>query len=223
MKKYIYIIVVLFGFVSLSSCTDLVGTFEDFQGNGEINYVGKIDSLKVHEGLHKIQFEGFLYYAETAKEVIIKWNDKQYTQSLEGYEKTDTLRILLEDLREDLYVFDVYTVDGKGNRSIITTIQANVYGDEFISVQNPVIYTYTFNGPSNLTLMWNEIPKLMQVLLEYTDLNGEKQTIVVLPFTMQTDISDIQIGTSVKITTCIKPNEDALEYIQLPPQYVEVE
>lgn len=179
MKKMRYIIVLLCVSITLFSCTDLVGTFEKFQENGEINYVGKIDSLKVHEGLHKIQFEGFLYYAETATDVIIKWDDQQYTQSLEGYGKTDVLEILLEDLEEDLYVFNVYTVDKNNNRSIVTTLQANVYGDKFIAAQNPVLYTYTSNGTGGFTLMWNEIPTLMQVLLEYTNHDGDKRTVVV--------------------------------------------
>ncbi|GCB33373.1 hypothetical protein KGMB02408_03180 [Bacteroides faecalis] len=219
MKKMRYIIVLLCVSITLFSCTDLVGTFEKFQENGEINYVGKIDSLKVHEGLHKIQFEGFLYYAETATDVIIKWDDQQYTQSLEGYGKTDVLEILLEDLEEDLYVFNVYTVDKNNNRSIVTTLQANVYGDKFIAAQNPVLYTYTSNGTGGFTLMWNEIPTLMQVLLEYTNHDGDKRTVVVPAFTMQTEIADIQPDTQLKITTCVKPNKDALEYISLPPKY----
>ena len=204
-------IVLLCVFVTLLSCTDLVGTFEKFQGDGEINYVGKIDSLKVHEG--------FLYYAETATDIIIKWDDQQYTQSLEGYAKTDVLEILLEDLEEDLYVFDVYTVDKNNNRSIVTTLQANVYGDKFIAAQNPVAYTYASNGEGGFILMWNEIPTLMQVLLEYTNRDGDKQTVVVPAFTMQTEIPDIQPDTQLKITTCVKPNKDALEYISLPPKY----
>ncbi len=219
MKKYIYIVVVLFEFVFLSSCTDLVGTFEDFQGDGEIIYVGKIDSLKVHEGLHKIQLEGYLYYAETAEEVIVKWNDQQYSQSLEGYEKTDTLKILLDNLEEDLYVFDIYTVDKKQNRSIITTIQANVYGDKFIAAQNPVTYTYTLNEDGSVTFTWNEISKLMKVSLDYVDVSGKEKAIVVPFSTITTEIPDIQMANGVKITTWIKPNEDALEYISLPAKY----
>ena len=219
MRKIECIAAFILGVVSLCSCTDLVGTFEDFQGNGEISYAGKIDSLKVREGLHKIQFEGYLYYAETAKEVIIKWNDQQYVRSLEGYAKTDTLRILLEDLEEDLYVFDIYTVDKDNNRSIVTTIQANVYGDKFISAQNPVAYTYTLNGSGGVTLVWSEIAKLEQVLLEYVNQDGEEKSVVVPAFTMQTELLDIRLDNGVKITTWVKPNENALEYIALPTEY----
>ena len=214
-----HVIATLFGFLALCSCTDLVGTFKDFQGDGEIVYAGKVDSIKVHEGLHRIQFEGLLYYAAGAKEVVIEWDDQRYTHSLEGYSKTDKLEILLEDMEEDLYVFDIYTLDQEGNRSIVTTIQADVYGDRFIAAQNPVAYTYVPTVENCFMLTWSEVPELMEVRLEYTDVEGTQREIVVEPFTMQTEVANIRSGTSLKITTWIKPNEEALEYIPLEPVY----
>ena len=135
-KYFSYLLVIWM--IGLSSCTDLVDTFKDFQGDGEIPYAGKIDSLIVREGLHKLQFEGYMYYAGTAEELVIEWEDQQKTVSLEGYSKTDRLKVLLDNLEEKLYVFKVYTLDRDQNRSIITTLQANAHGDKFISAQMPV-------------------------------------------------------------------------------------
>ena len=53
-KYFSYLLVIWM--IGLSSCTDLVDTFKDFQGDGEIPYAGKIDSLIVREGLHKLQY-----------------------------------------------------------------------------------------------------------------------------------------------------------------------
>lgn len=74
-KYFSYLLVIWM--IGLSSCTDLVDTFKDFQGDGEIPYAGKIDSLIVREGLHKLQFEGYMYYAGTAEELVIEWEDQQ--------------------------------------------------------------------------------------------------------------------------------------------------
>ena len=41
-KYFSYLLVIWM--IGLSSCTDLVDTFKDFQGDGEIPYAGKIDS-----------------------------------------------------------------------------------------------------------------------------------------------------------------------------------
>ncbi|MDD3036548.1 DUF4998 domain-containing protein [Bacteroides sp.] len=203
----------------LSSCTDLTGTFEDFQGDGEITYSGKIDSLVIKEGLNKIQVEGFLYYAGTAKEAVIQWEDQQKIVSLDGYSKNDRLAVLVDNLKEGLYVFKVFTLDKDKNRSVISTLQANVYGEKFIAAQNPVSYTATFTERNTVEIEWADIPKLSKAVLEYTDNQDNLQQIDILPENAKTVIYKFKPGTSLKITTYVKPSEKALEYIPLKPEY----
>ena len=80
-------------------------------------------------------------------------------------------------------------------------------------------YTYVPTAENCFMLTWSEVPELMEVRLEYTDVEGTQQEVVVEPFTMQTEVANIRPGTSLKITTWIKPNEEALEYISLEPVY----
>ncbi len=219
MEKMRYIIVLLCLSVAMFSCTDLIGTFEEWQGDGEINYTGKIDSLKVREGLHRIQFEGFLYYAETAKEVVIEWNDQKEVFSLEGYSKTDKLEVLLDDLEEDLYVFKVYTLDQSKTKSVVTTIQANVHGERFIAAQNPVLYSASFTESNAVEIIWRDMPRLARVVLDYIDNEGNPQQITVTKGNTVTSISGFKPGSQLKITTQVKPNEEAYEYIPIEPKY----
>ena len=216
-KYFSYLLVIWM--IGLSSCTDLVDTFKDFQGDGEIPYAGKIDSLIVREGLHKLQFEGYMYYAGTAEELVIEWEDQQKTVSLEGYSKTDRLKVLLDNLEEKLYVFKVYTLDRDQNRSIITTLQANAHGDKFISAQMPVSYSITFTESNVVEIAWSDISKLSQVVLEYTDNKGQQQEIIVTKGNTVTSIYKFKLGSELKITTQVKPNEKGLEFIPLTPSY----
>lgn len=207
---------------SLSSCTDLVGTFQDFQGEGEIPYAGKIDSLIIREGLHKLQFEGYMYYAGTAEDLVIEWKDQQKLVSLEGYSKKDRLKVLIDDLEEGLYVFKVYTLDKDKNRSVITTLQANVHGDKFISAQMPVPYSITFTEGNVVEITWGEISKLSRVVLEYTDYKDQQQQIIVTTGNTMTPIYKFKPGSILKITTQVKPNEKGLEYISITPSHYEL-
>lgn len=216
--KYFSYLLVIWA-IGLSSCTDLVDTFKDFQGDGEIAYAGKIDSLIIREGLNKLQFEGFMYYAGTAEELVIEWEDQQKRVSLEGYSKTDRLKVLLDNLEEKLYVFKVYTLDRAQNRSVITTLQANAHGDKFISAQMPVPYAITFTESNVVEIAWSDIPKLSRVILEYTDNRDEKQQIIVTKGNTVTSIYKFKPGSMLKITTEVKPNDKALEFISLTPNY----
>lgn len=220
MKNFSFLLCIFM--MSLSSCTDLVGTFKDFQGDGEIPYAGKIDSLIVREGLHKLQFEGFMYYAGTAQELVIEWEDQQKIVSLEGYTKTDRLKVLLDDLEERLYVFKVYTRDKDKNRSVITTLQANVHGEKFISAQMPVPYTITFTESNVVEIAWAEISKLSRVVIEYTDNKDKQQQIIVTSGNTVTPIYKFKPGSVMKITTQVKPNARALEYIAIEPSYYDL-
>ncbi len=205
--------------MGLSSCTDLVGTFKDFQGDGEIPYAGKIDSLIVREGLHRVQIEGLLHYAGTAKELVIEWNDQQKKESLEGYSKMDRLTVPIDDLDENLYLFNIYTLDKDKNRSVVTVLQANAHGDKFISAQSSVPYTITFTESNIVEIAWQEIPNLSQVILEYTDNMDKQQQVMVTKGNTVTSIYKFKLGTTLKITTQVKPNEKALEYISIKPEY----
>lgn len=209
----------LVGIAGLTSCTDLTGTFKDFQGDGEITYSGKIDSLIIKEGLNKIQVEGFLYYAGTAKEAVVEWADQQKIVSLEGYSKNDRLAILIDDLAEGLYVFKIYTLDKDQNRSVISTLQANVFGEKFIAAQHPVGYSATFTERNTVEIEWTDIPKMSKATLEYTDAQNNLQQMEIVPGNAKTVIYPFKPGSSLKITTYVKPSEKALEYIPLEPEY----
>lgn len=205
--------------IYLSSCTDLTDTFKEFQGDGEISYSGKLDSIVIREGYQKVQLEGFLYYARTAKELVINWNGQQKIVDIANSPKDEKLKVLIDNLEENVYVFNIYTLDKDKNRSVITTIQANAYGDKFISAQNKIGYTAEATERNTVEIQWAEISRLSRIILDYTDREGNNQQIIVNPGTKETSVSKFKAATKLKITTLVKPNENALEYIPLEPEY----
>ncbi|WP_455961200.1 DUF4998 domain-containing protein [Bacteroides bouchesdurhonensis] len=214
--KYLILFIWLIG---LYSCTDLTGTFKDFQGDGEITYTGRIDSLVIKEGFNKVQLEGLMYYAGTAKELIIEWQDQQKSVDLEGYSKNDKLIVPINNLDEGLYIFKVYTLDKEKNRSVISRLQVNVYGEKFIAAQQSVGYKAVFTEGNAVELEWADIPKLSKAVLEYTDYQNNQQQINIVPGNPKTVIYKFKPGSSLKITTYVKPSAKALEYIPLKPEY----
>lgn len=217
--KSVYYLLCISVIMGLSSCTDLVETYKDFQGNGEISYAGKVDSIVFREGLNKVQMEGLLYYTRTVKDVVIDWEGGQKVVDIENYPKNEKLKVLIDNLEEGLYVFKVYTMDKDKNRSIITTLQTDVPGEKFLAAQNPVNYKANHTEWNTIEIEWGDILALSKVLLEYTDNEGHLQQLTVKPGDTRTIISRFKAGSRLKITTCVSPNENALEYIPLEPEY----
>lgn len=218
MNSTIYIYMLMW-VVCLYSCTDLTETYKDFQGDGEISYTGKVDSIIFREGLNKVQLEGFLYYTRTAKELVISWNDERKVVDIENLPKNKKIEVLIDDLEEGIYLFKVYTLDKDQNRSIVTTVQANVYGDSFIEAQNQVPYSITNTERNTVEIDWGDIPKLAKVHLDYTDYYGVQKQIVITTGIGETSIYKFKPASKLKITTLVLPSDDALEYIPLESEY----
>ena len=63
--------------------------------------------------------------------------------------------VIIEDLDEGSYEFNVYTQDPNGNLSISQTVAGSVIGDEFISDQNPrEVLDYSLNPRELCELLW---------------------------------------------------------------------
>lgn len=198
-----------------AGCTDLRGTYEEYLGDGEIVYTGKIDSTIFRQGFGRVQMEGYTYFAKTAKKIVIEWDDKQKVVNIADVLSDGRCKILIDDLEERNYVFKVHTLDASDNRSIVETFQVQVPNERFIAEQRPRQIESVKANEKNMVeiLLANMAVGYAQVQLEYKDSKGANVVVMVPPSESKVEINDFQYGGTLKITPIAKPSEIAIDSV----------
>ena len=201
------------------SCHSIEKTYEDYLGDAERIYVGKLDSIRVYSGFERVQVQGFMNFARTAKEVVIRWEDQERVQSLEGLNKSDVFKFDIDNLSEGSKLFTIFTRDSKGNKSIDTEIFADVYGPIFMhTLVTRSISSIDMNPDQSLKISWN-VPELnvVGVELTYKDNSGNEHTLEIDNKDKFTVIEDWKSGSVIEVSTKVLPKPTDLDVLTLEP------
>ena len=109
------------------SCTDMDSIHEDYL-NGEIIYAGKLDTLKIRPGYYRAQLEGYTQFLGTSNQITIEYDEQMISYPIDE-DLSDIFSVVIENLDEGSYEFNVYTQDPNGNLSVSQTVAGNVIGD----------------------------------------------------------------------------------------------
>lgn len=147
-KIYIY----LWIWISLSSllliqCNDSDELYKEFIDEGETIYLGRTDSLITFSGIGRIQLKWYVNADPKIEETVIYWNMRQdsVVKSFQRTEKgiqADSL--FIEGLPEGVYTFELFNRNKSGYRSLISSVQGEVFGETLISgLKNRTISSMT--------------------------------------------------------------------------------
>lgn len=139
MKKIIYIpgfIIALF--IVMTSCNrDMNELHEKWLENGEIDYVGKIDSIKVLGGNERIEFQSYLSDPRV-KSLNVSWTelgvDFQVKVPVPERNVNEMFSFVIgetQEINENEYTFTIVSDDGKGTQSIPFKTIGKVYGSKY--------------------------------------------------------------------------------------------
>lgn len=215
--QYIYItigmIIMLF-----ASCRKQDYLYKEFIQDGEINYVGKVDTAYVHSGNHRIKLS-FELKDPNINRIKILWDlgtDSIIVPIQKGI-GTETFEVLLPNLEERLYSFVIYTLDKKDNKSIAYKIQGQSFGEEYVSnLLNRAISTITYSG-NNATVNWYEgNEQLYETEIIYSRLDNVEQTVVLPSNQNSVILSNIDRTKGLKYRTIYKPNNLAIDLFYTP-------
>ena len=140
----------------LSSCSKMDDTYKDFLKTGEIIYLGKADSVKAWSGKDRILVSWRIPKDPKVTGAVVYWNNKTDSVKVTFTKPslTDSVSVMISDLDERLYTFEIYTFDNSGHKSLKASASADVYGDEYISSLYPrPINTVEMIGPDG-TIAW---------------------------------------------------------------------
>jgi nucleoid DNA-binding protein len=176
--KYYTVPLILSIFLVLASCTDTFEVHEKYLKDGEVIYTNKVDSLSTFSGNKRVKIAGYISNAFNVNEIVVYWNKGQNSQTFpyaKSANATDKLELIIDNLEEQAYQFEVYSKDSDGNKSIKMTTFGSVYGETYRSnLEARAINTFSFTTVDNsATVKFKPSDELTRrTEIKYTNLGG---------------------------------------------------
>ncbi len=176
---------ILFVIYHVTACSDMNSDHDIYLKNGEILYIGRVDSAKVLPGNERF----LLRYWVTdprAKVLKIYWSQKQDSLivSIPDHAPLDSMDVLVGDgqkiIPEGSYTIQLYTADGVDLRSVLFEKNVNVYGEKFAATLLERLITSVgySSEKKEVTVQWAAAMSAKEIGIEitYFDISGKKIT-----------------------------------------------
>lgn len=155
-KRTNYLLLITALIFALVSCGDMDETYRHFWDEGEKVYPAPADSLKVYSGKNRVAISWIVKGDPNVKKAKIYWNNN--TDSLEvplqSTGKNDSLYLLIDDLAEGTYSFDVFTFNSNGDKSVPRSVVGTVFGDSYGNTLLSRFMQSAFHDNNVLTITW---------------------------------------------------------------------
>jgi hypothetical protein len=225
----------------LASC-ELGAPHEAFADLGEIIYVGKPEFLEALPGENRNMIKWVLVSDPKIKKAKVFWNNPASPDGetpLPGQRKAgpdsmviniartgenQPVDLVIDRLREGVYTFNVYTLDGDGNSSVKTEVIGEVYGESYkASIANRPLNSAVYSAATKeVTLNWFGVAQQAVVIgVIYTDEAGAEKVMEVTKvfpdprkpgiFLDQTVLPGFKKGSTFKYRTGYLPVAAAID------------
>ncbi len=193
-----YIIILLLA-VTLVACSKMGDPIAEYVKNGELIYATRVDSLKVIGGKERIRLTWILPPNKTAVKTIIHWNAGKNTKEfILPASATGVYEGLLDPMAEGSYLFNVFTEDRIGNKSVGLTIAGSAYGHNYQnSILNRNIVSTSINRDSVL-INWGGAERgNVATALTYTDVDGIDHRLLIKSTEQKSVVKRVKKGSSI--------------------------
>ena len=207
-SRYILGIVLLAFFAQ--SCSTMNDSGDQFLDEGEIIYAAKVDSVISRPGNERIQLD--LSVASQRIETIrIFWNDYADSSDVHIGNQIGTFPVLLNDMEEKGYVFQLISIDKDGNRSLPVEVTGTVYGNNYqTSLSNRMIKSITALLDGTLTISWSGIvDNGLYCNLSYVNTSGDQIDKIILMSETTTVLTDL--ASDIEYNTAFLPDSAAID------------
>ncbi len=209
--KFLLVTLILGG---IYSCKDMMDFHKEFIKDGEIVYLSKLDSVVSYGGKNRIQLSGYLSNAYNVNKVKVYWNNRADSMLFDYTNVTtmDSLNLIIPNLKENSYIFDIYTFNAAGNRSIKVSIAGTAYGDLYRS--NLVARSsngFDYNGVK-LDALWLTADDLERgTSIRYTTESDGVKTLFLSPDSSRITLVNRKPGTPFSFQSVYVPEKAAID------------
>lgn len=228
-------VILSFDFILLCccSCTKMNDYHDKYLRNGEKIYARKVDSVRSVGGDGRLALHIF-NSGNQVDRFLCFWDGKadSISISVADVSQKDGVYILLigdeqNRLQEKSYVFQLYTIDGSGNRSVATEVIGEVYGDKYKqSLNNRIFKEATYDSEQAiLRFEWGLSLNADEVGVQfyYYDASGKLDSIRMDHTDNLIELDDFSIGKPFYYQTMYKPNLSSLDTFYSPKDTVRLE
>jgi hypothetical protein len=209
--KYYTVALVLSIFFVLASCTDTFEVHEKYLKDGETIYTNKVDTLSTFSGNKRIKIAGYISNAFNVNEIVVTWNKGKNSQTFpyaKSNNSTDKLELIVDNLEEGSYQFDVYSKDANGNKSVKMITFGIAYGDNYRANLEPrAINKFLFTTIDNTAKVnfsiSDELTRGTEV--KYTNLSGVEIVKALAPANRDIVLDQLDVNSPVKYRTFYVP------------------
>ena len=198
----------------LFSCNDMDEFHEKYVENGEVNYSKKLDSLYSRAGNERIEFTAFISDAFNVKNIEILWDKGKQSKSFDYVKKykTDTLKMLIDEIVEGPYEFEIQSKDADGNTSVKSLVFASTYGEGYQKYLEPrFIDGFSFDGTNGILNLSIAAESDRGTEVTYTNTANETVSITVPQDIASVELNNLSPSDLVKYRTLHVPEVTALD------------
>ena len=211
---------------ALYSCTGMNDNVDKWL-DGEIIYGAKVDSVKTFSGKNRVQLDLYVG-SQRIDNILIYWNSQKDSTIVNVNNKAGVFTTILKNMEEKDYLFQIYTFDKYGNRSLRTDANGSVYGSKYeeglLSRSANKYYTKFDPVLHSMDIYWNsKIEGSTATKISYVDTEGNLKTEEV---DMNAEYTRVEnIASNFNILTDYQPNKmiDVFSATNNLPLYYEKE
>lgn len=211
--KNIFLLAVFSLFIYACSEMD---EYKKFVKDGEIIYASRPDSIQIFPGNGRVKIKMLVFNPIYIKEAVVEWNEgtgsKKFPLSLNA--PVDSIEVFIDDLEEKSYLFDLYTIDNQGSRSIKVQKTGTTYGEKYRqSLFNRAITRMTGGGTvDSISISWGQVVAgNVGVVIEYLNKDGMTITDTIPPTVSKTIIRNWEPMGIFKYKTLFVPEKNAID------------
>lgn len=214
MKRIYGVAAFVISVLSITSCDDFMDIHKEYIEGGEIIYAPKPDSVSFIAGKGRIQFNCRTYNAPNIRSIDVFWNEGIDSLIIPVEMKTgyDSISVILDNMEEKSYTFNVQTTDNFGHKSLFMTDFGTSYGETFQSTLNDRrIKTVSLSDKEGTIDWYSALMGLIRNEVRYIKNDGS-QVIVGMPSSdHQLKLPDAKAGSSFEYRSLYIPEEECID------------
>src|SRR5690606_19976587 len=199
----------------LAQCTPIDYHFRDYLDNAEKAYPGRVDSMLFMPGNNRAAIRALISTDPRVERMRITWGQDGYYETdiapedIAGYKQ-----IVIQEIAESIYTFDIRTIDREGNQSIRAELFGRVYGAEYVANLNNRIIDNVRESEDGLIINWfpeSVDSTLLGTVVSYQTSAGDTEEVFTAATLNQTLLPRFSGGTTFDFNTLFKPDSLAID------------
>lgn len=227
MKHKIQIALMLLSLSVVFSCSKMNDKHDFYLEDGEIIYLGRVDSAKILPGKNRFLLRYWIT-DNRAKELNIYWNQmaNSFSTPIPAHQPTDSIDVIIGDeansIPEGSYTFQLISNDGSELESIVFESLGNVYGEQFsLLMSDRYVKSVGYNPDlQEVSVEWGEPSSSRDIGVELTYYKGDTKNVIKVPtkqLTSKTILDSVNVEKGVTYRTMFLPEPVAIDTFYTAP------